>query len=407
MEASTKLTSSTCTSTSSCYPTKTPRISQRIQLEGEPTICSLQELQVQIAHDIREHLAMPYRYANANGYAYAYARVDRILQAMKTPPSTTVCRVNLILGTRQQIQALLQQELQRLNLDELFQVQADPLFHDVLHVQYKHEHKHEHKSSNHLRGPPHDPHAPPVFPTWPERQGLGWPLQHRAVIVDRICGEAVLRGSHIFVKGIMCADKGILPGETIAIYADVRTTISKNRRLKRGAFLEQYRNRLCVYLGLGIAMVQRSDFFKFDKGIGIQIMLTREARVGPMLPPISGILPSQLYFQNLPSIMVAHALESQPGQVIIDMCAAPGGKTSHVASLVHNNATIIACDKSRKKMSSAQNMFQEMGAACITALALDTTACVINDSNTRTAQQVGRRSRTTGVSIVYHASQII
>ena len=125
------------------------------------------------------------------------------------------------------------------------------------------------------------------------------------------------------------------------------------------------------------------------------MILSPGARVGPMLPPISGIKSSRLYFQNLPSVLVAHALDPQPGDVIIDMCAAPGGKTSHVASLVRNDATIIACDKSRKKMLTAQTMFREHGATCVTALALNTTACVLEGgkdvgTGRRTVQEVRR-----------------
>jgi 16S rRNA C967 or C1407 C5-methylase (RsmB/RsmF family) len=49
-----------------------------------------------------------------------------------------------------------------------------------------------------------------------------------------------------------------------------------------------------------------------------------------------------MMLQNLPSILVAHALNPQPRDIILDMCAAPGGKTAHLASLVDNQATIVA-----------------------------------------------------------------
>lgn len=71
-------------------------------------------------------------------------------------------------------------------------------------------------------------------------------------------------------------------------------------------------------------------------------------------------------------------LEARENDTIIDLCCAPGGKTSHVASLLKNNALIIACDKSRKKVNSAKAFFQRMGASCIIPLALDSTKCVLN-----------------------------
>jgi hypothetical protein len=49
-----------------------------------------------------------------------------------------------------------------------------------------------------------------------------------------------------------------------------------------------------------------------------------------------------MMLQNLPSILVAHALNPQPGDIILDMCPAPGGKTAYLANLVNNQATIVA-----------------------------------------------------------------
>lgn len=48
------------------------------------------------------------------------------------------------------------------------------------------------------------------------------------------------------------------------------------------------------------------------------------------LPPGSALL------QNLPSILCVLALEPQPHETILDMCAAPGNKTTHIAELMQN-----------------------------------------------------------------------
>ena len=69
--------------------------------------------------------------------------------------------------------------------------------------------------------------------------------------------------------------------------------------------------------------------------------------------------------QNLPSVICGHVVDPNPGEKILDMCAAPGGKTSHLASILRyksSNANIsnseaqicqpkiIACDKSQNKI---------------------------------------------------------
>lgn len=45
--------------------------------------------------------------------------------------------------------------------------------------------------------------------------------------------------------------------------------------------------------------------------------------------------------QNLPSIVVSHILDLSPNDTVLDMCAAPGGKTAHIASLMNNKVSEI------------------------------------------------------------------
>jgi 16S rRNA (cytosine1407-C5)-methyltransferase len=52
----------------------------------------------------------------------------------------------------------------------------------------------------------------------------------------------------------------------------------------------------------------------------------------------------QAFIQNASSFVPALALDPQPGERILDLCAAPGGKTSHIAALTGNEAEIWAND---------------------------------------------------------------
>ena len=40
----------------------------------------------------------------------------------------------------------------------------------------------------------------------------------------------------------------------------------------------------------------------------------------------------EIFLQNLPSVRAVELLDPQPGERILDMCAAPGGKTVHIAT---------------------------------------------------------------------------
>ncbi len=46
---------------------------------------------------------------------------------------------------------------------------------------------------------------------------------------------------------------------------------------------------------------------------------------------------------------------------VLDICAAPGAKTSHLAQLMHNNGTIYSVDYSRRRMQVWRNNMVKMG----------------------------------------------
>jgi 16S rRNA (cytosine967-C5)-methyltransferase len=51
-----------------------------------------------------------------------------------------------------------------------------------------------------------------------------------------------------------------------------------------------------------------------------------------------------IYIQSLASALVSHVLDPNFTDIVIDLCAAPGSKTSHIAQLMKNHGAIIAVD---------------------------------------------------------------
>jgi 16S rRNA (cytosine967-C5)-methyltransferase len=65
--------------------------------------------------------------------------------------------------------------------------------------------------------------------------------------------------------------------------------------------------------------------------------------------------------QDSSAQLVSHFLDPQPGEVIIDTCAAPGGKTTHIAELIGDQGEIWACDIYPKRLKKVQENCDRLG----------------------------------------------
>ena len=79
-----------------------------------------------------------------------------------------------------------------------------------------------------------------------------------------------------------------------------------------------------------------------------------------------GAMPEYLqgyyYLQEAASQLPAEILEPKPGQMVLDMCAAPGSKTTQIAMMMKNKGTIIALDANNPRLPSLQNNLERCGA---------------------------------------------
>ena len=65
--------------------------------------------------------------------------------------------------------------------------------------------------------------------------------------------------------------------------------------------------------------------------------------------------------QDRSSILAGQVLAPKSGDVVLDMCAAPGGKTTHIAELMQNSGKIIACDIHEHKLKLINDNAQRLG----------------------------------------------
>jgi 16S rRNA (cytosine967-C5)-methyltransferase len=71
--------------------------------------------------------------------------------------------------------------------------------------------------------------------------------------------------------------------------------------------------------------------------------------------------------QDEGAMLVASALAPEAGQMVIDACAAPGGKTTHLAAMMGNAGRLIACDVHPLKLQALAARAAAMGAGVVEA----------------------------------------
>jgi 16S rRNA (cytosine967-C5)-methyltransferase len=65
--------------------------------------------------------------------------------------------------------------------------------------------------------------------------------------------------------------------------------------------------------------------------------------------------------QDESAMRVASALAPEPGETVLDLCAAPGGKTTHLAELMNNTGRIIACDVDEHRLQTVADLAERLG----------------------------------------------
>jgi len=75
--------------------------------------------------------------------------------------------------------------------------------------------------------------------------------------------------------------------------------------------------------------------------------------------------------QDEASMLVGRLLAPRPGETVIDACAAPGGKTAHLAALMENRGRVVACDVHARKVDAVGRQCARLGVTIVEARLLD------------------------------------
>ncbi len=161
------------------------------------------------------------------------------------------------------------------------------------------------------------------------------PVVDKKIVVDKNAAESILLGAPVYRPGILKYSE-FHSGDEVNI-------VAPNGRV----------------VALAIARVDSSSLKIMKKGV-VADNIVSEYR----LPPIREMEEYKkglFHPQSLPAIMVSHILSPKPSELILDCCASPGGKTSHVIQLSRGLAKIVSIDRSVKKLLKIIDTIDRLG----------------------------------------------
>lgn len=93
----------------------------------------------------------------------------------------------------------------------------------------------------------------------------------------------------------------------------------------------------------------------------------------PALGSLQSLQQGLFQIQDESSMLVAHVVAPQAGEFILDVCSAPGGKSTHMAALMSNQGRIVAADVHEHKLALVEENAARLGIGMIETKVLDAT----------------------------------
>lgn len=90
--------------------------------------------------------------------------------------------------------------------------------------------------------------------------------------------------------------------------------------------------------------------------------------------PITTLSDDRWYVQDEASQLVALLVAPRPGETVLDACAAPGGKATHMAELMENTGRVVAMERRGGRLNSLKMAARRLGTTIVEVVEGDTTA---------------------------------
>jgi len=161
------------------------------------------------------------------------------------------------------------------------------------------------------------------------------PIEDGIIIVDQRTAESVYLGSHVYAPGVLKAVGHVRKNSPVTVVSPLLEPI-----------------------GWGYFRIDPGDVGKVRRGLVVEVAISRFK--APKIREFPEFAEGALYGQSLPAMLVSKILDPQPSELIVDMCAAPGGKASHIYQLTEGKARILAFDHSKRRIAKMAREFKRM-----------------------------------------------
>jgi len=161
-------------------------------------------------------------------------------------------------------------------------------------------------------------------------------LRGRVVVAAKEAAESVALGANLYAPGVLKCPEGAEVGDEVTV-------------VTRGG----------LPVAEGVLVADCYEALRRRRGVVVEVYrsLYRAPRVRELPEFAEGLV----YPQSLPAMYVPRILDPRPREVVVDMCAAPGGKTGHVVELTKGRSYVLAFDHSKSKVARMREELSRLG----------------------------------------------
>jgi len=161
------------------------------------------------------------------------------------------------------------------------------------------------------------------------------PEAEKKVVVDKFTAESVIMGSNVYVPGVRSFE-GVRKGDEVLIVSELGHVVA-----------------------FGVAEMDEDEVLRARRGLAVRVL--RPVYRLPAIRELEEFGEGLIYPQSLPAMLTSRVLEPEPGELIVDMTCAPGGKLSHICQLTANRARVLGFDRSSRRLRETRAVLARLG----------------------------------------------